>query len=155
MKIGLGQFSRPLVLSGLLAGVAVVVLAAGMTAATARSPGSGEATGDAVTGESRHESGGTAPRRVGKCLECGVIESVRAIDARNDESGVRAAAKSADLSPPASSTMYEVIVRLKDGESRRFVDSHPAKWRSGERVIVIDGSRRYLGDALATGPASE
>jgi outer membrane lipoprotein SlyB len=35
---------------------------------------------------------------------------------------------------------YEFTVRLADGSSRVFNDTNPARWRSGERVIVIDGA---------------
>ena len=35
---------------------------------------------------------------------------------------------------------YEIIVRMADGLSRVFNDANPARWRSGERVIVIDGA---------------
>jgi outer membrane lipoprotein SlyB len=35
---------------------------------------------------------------------------------------------------------FEITVRLADGSSRVFNDASPARWRSGERVIVIDGA---------------
>ena len=39
-----------------------------------------------------------------------------------------------------STKSYEITVRLADGSSRMINDAKPARWRPGERVIVIDGA---------------
>jgi hypothetical protein len=31
---------------------------------------------------------------------------------------------------------------MSDGSSRVFMDAHPANWRPGERVILIEGANR-------------
>jgi outer membrane lipoprotein SlyB len=36
---------------------------------------------------------------------------------------------------------YEIIVRMADGSSRVIDDANPARWRTGERLIVIGGVR--------------
>lgn len=60
-------------------------------------------------------------RRKGKCGECGIVES-----ARLTESG-------------GSRAVYEITVRLSDRSTRVFSDSDAAKWRPGERIILIGG----------------
>jgi hypothetical protein len=60
-------------------------------------------------------------RRKGKCSECGIIES-----ARLTEGG-------------GSRAVYEITVRLSDRSTRVFSDSDAAKWRPGERIILIGG----------------
>jgi len=39
-----------------------------------------------------------------------------------------------------STRSYEITVRLADGSSRVINDAKPARWRPGERVIVIEGA---------------
>jgi hypothetical protein len=59
------------------------------------------------------------------CARCGVIESVREIDARGEQA--------------AESTLsYEVTIRLQDGSRRVFNEATPRSWRSGTRVIIIN-----------------
>lgn len=50
------------------------------------------------------------------CAECGVITSVRP----NEKAGMH------------------VAVRMADGSSFTFNDTSPAKWRPGERVVIIN-----------------
>jgi hypothetical protein len=59
------------------------------------------------------------------CAECGVIESLRQIDARGDEAA-------------ESTRNYEFTVRLGDGSRRVYTESTPRTWRSGARVKVVD-----------------
>ncbi len=69
-----------------------------------------------------------APTSTAKCGECGVIESTREIAAHGD--------------PDARNIKrYETIVRLPDGSRRAIHDVNPAAWRTGERVILIAGSK--------------
>ncbi len=80
----------------------------------------------------------------GKCAECGVIVSMREIDARDKGAGLDASggavAGNQDELPVASIRRYEITVRLADGSSRVINDANPASWRPGERLIVIDGA---------------
>lgn len=57
-----------------------------------------------------------------RCVECGVIESVRP-------------------AVPVGSTlaMYAITVRMGDGSTQVVNDSSPATWRPGERMILIAG----------------
>ena len=79
-----------------------------------------------------------------RCPECGVIVSMREIEVRNEDSGPGATgwvvAGNQDETRVKSTRSYEITVRLADGSSRVFNDANPARWRSGERVIVIDGA---------------
>jgi hypothetical protein len=58
------------------------------------------------------------------CAECGVIESVREIDARDE----RAA---------ESTRSYEVTIRFQDGSRDVFSEATPRTWRAGTRVKVV------------------
>jgi outer membrane lipoprotein SlyB len=124
----------------LITGVAVILLSA---AGIARMMGWGP--------NSTGNSGGTsAPDRLsvanGKCAECGVIVSMREIQVRNEVTGPGppggAEAGNQGETGMKSTRSYEITVRLADGSSRVFNDANPARWRSGERVIVIDGADR-------------
>ena len=70
-----------------------------------------------------------------KCAQCGVVESIREIAQR----------------PEQSTRGVEVTVRMKDGASHLFVATssenaaNSSGWRAGERVIFIDG-RRLAGE---------
>jgi hypothetical protein len=59
------------------------------------------------------------------CAGCGVIESVREIDARGEQAA-------------GSTRNYEVTIRLQDGSRRVFNEATPRSWRSGTRIMVID-----------------
>jgi hypothetical protein len=66
------------------------------------------------------EQAGAAPV-ASKCAECGVIESMRRIDAPDEQ----------------TVGSYAITIRLQDGSMRTITDTHPAKWRQGERVTLI------------------
>jgi len=67
-------------------------------------------TGDSDDIEVSATSDGGARPR---CPECGMIVSTRS---------------------------NEITVRMADGSSRVFEDANPARWRTGERLIVIAGT---------------
>ena len=56
------------------------------------------------------------------CATCGIVESVRRLE------------QGADL--PAS---YEFIVRLRDGSQRTSSIANTARWRAGDRIMLIGG----------------
>jgi hypothetical protein len=58
-----------------------------------------------------------------RCPECGLIVSVQEIERHDEE----------------SSPSYEFVVRMADGSSRVINDLNPGRWRTSERLIVIDG----------------
>ena len=81
------------------------------TAGFARMMGWGlNSTGDSADIEVSAKSDGGAKPR---CPECGVIVSTR---------------------------NHEITVRMADGSSRVIEDANPARWRAGERLMVIAGT---------------
>jgi hypothetical protein len=79
-----------------------------------------------------------------RCPECGVIVSMREIERYDDDSGPGAAdgvtASSRDETRMKSTKRYEIIVRMADGSTRVIDEAYPARWRRGQRLIVIDGA---------------
>jgi len=80
-----------------------------------------------------------------RCPECGVIVSMREIEVRDEDTGRARTAGGAVAGSRIETRVdlarsFEITVRLADGSSRVFNDANPARWRSGERVIVIDGA---------------
>jgi hypothetical protein len=62
------------------------------------------------------------PRRA-KCETCGVIETIRRLEAVGDS--------------PAG---YEFIVRLRDGSARTSRVATFSKWKAGDRIMLIGGT---------------
>jgi hypothetical protein len=58
-----------------------------------------------------------------RCPECGMIVSVQEIERHDEES-------------PRS---YEFVVRMADGSTRVIEDADPGRWRTSERLKIIDG----------------
>jgi len=80
-----------------------------------------------------------------RCPECGMIVSMREIEVRDDDTGrprtAGGAVAGSRIETRVDSTRsHEITVRLADGSIRVFNDANPARWRSGERVILIDGA---------------
>jgi outer membrane lipoprotein SlyB len=71
---------------------------------------------------------------------------MREIEVRNDDASPGATGESVAGGQSGtrvkSTRTYEFTVRLADGSSRVLNDASPARWRSGERVILIDGANR-------------
>lgn len=112
-------------------GVAAAVIALDKLPATSAGPIDAQAqTPPALTK-------GSARARV-KCEECGFVASMREVGQPGAAGGVTGDGRNEMPGQPARS--YEVIVRMKDGSSRAFMDAHPANWRAGERVIFIEGA---------------
>lgn len=80
-----------------------------------------------------------------RCPECGVIVSIRKIERRDEDSGAGAAggvtAGNRNEARVKSAKSHEIVVRMADGSSRVIAEANPARWRRGERLIVIDGAR--------------
>jgi hypothetical protein len=89
----------------------------------------------AVTSEA-----GARPR----CPECGVIVSMREIEKHGTSSDpgapVEMTAGDQDGMQVKSNKHYEITVRMADGSSRLIYHANPARWRSGERLMVIAGT---------------
>ena len=85
-----------------------------------------------------------AARVKARCPECGVIVSMREIEVSDEDAGRARTAGGAVAGSRIETRVdlnrsYEFTVRLPDGSSRVFNDTNAKRWRSGERVIVIDG----------------
>jgi hypothetical protein len=82
-----------------------------------------------------------------RCPECGMIvsiESMQKIESGNGESGLgptdAALARNRDETRVNSTERHEIIVRMADGSTRVIDDAYPARWRPGQRLIVIAGA---------------
>ena len=64
------------------------------------------------------------------CPQCGVVTATRAIG----QSGSDAAAGNR-----ASGSRREITVRMNDGSQRTLIHTTTATWRTGERLILIEG----------------
>lgn len=80
-----------------------------------------------------------------QCEECGVVASTREIRQRREGSEFGEFGAAGDVTrggrsaPDESTRIYEVTVRMQDGSNRVFVQTSPANWRVGERLIFIAG----------------
>jgi len=79
-----------------------------------------------------------------RCPECGVIVSMREIERHDEDTGPGAAGGTptgnGDGMRVKTASSYEIIVRMADGSSRVIEQANPARWRAGERLIVIAGT---------------
>ena len=79
-----------------------------------------------------------------RCPECGVVVSVREVEGAIEDTGPGAAgagkAGSRGGIQVKVSRHYEMVVRMADGAIRVIDHASPARWRTGERLIVIAGT---------------
>ncbi len=126
----------PLLIAGLAAILCGAIAFSPLTASTQASVESSEHRGapgawPAVQPPSAVEAPAQALRTTrakARCAECGVIESTREIETRNE---------TAQASAPGR--IYETVVRLQDGSMHVINDVNPGIWRPGERVKLIAG----------------
>ena len=71
-----------------------------------------------------------------RCMECGVIASIREVDGY--EEPAIAGLGGHDAMPMVART-YRFTVRLENGSQHEILNTNPSAWRIGERVNVIDG----------------
>jgi hypothetical protein len=120
-------------LSLLIAGVAVILFS---SAGVARLMGWGWSSGDVLGPDKARTS------RAG-CAGCGMVVSVREIDAHGEFNGLGAVdTATGEYTRIKSIRSYAIAIRLFDGSSRVITHASPARWRAGEHVIVIDGAGR-------------
>lgn len=62
------------------------------------------------------------------CDECGVVTAVRRLAQWDSEWS------------PAADIQHELTVRMRDGATRTFIEASSVRWRSGERIILIEGA---------------
>ena len=137
-RAGAAGGALPLVIGG----IAVILLS---TAAIARIIGWSPGHGGLLA---LHDAAPLSPPRETRagprCPECGVVVSIQEIESHDTESSPEQESTGSARKPGARSptTMgYEVMVRMFDGSSRLIPAANREQWRTGERVIVIDGSR--------------
>ena len=79
-----------------------------------------------------------------KCPECSMVVSMREIKGRDANSGpgARGSVAERNLDEPRAPAVrnYAITIRQADQSSRVINLTGPARWRTGERVIVIDGA---------------
>lgn len=66
------------------------------------------------------------------CEECGVVAASRPMERWDGEETA------------AGVTQYEVTVRMRDGSIRTFMEASSVHWRSGERIILIEGAEQSI-----------
>ncbi len=83
-------------------------------------------------------------RAIPRCPECGVIVSMREVERRDEDVDPVAVAGTTagngNETPAKKTRNYEIIVRMTDGTHRSIYAANPARWRAGERLIVIAGA---------------
>ncbi|MEJ6020665.1 hypothetical protein [Ramlibacter sp. PS4R-6] len=86
---------------------------------------SDEVTSPASPGKLERAPGTEAPtsRSKARCRTCGVVESIRKVDAAG-----------------ATPAVYEFTIRLRDGSARVSSVASVAKWRVGDPVMLIGGN---------------
>jgi hypothetical protein len=97
---------------------------------------------DSMASDDRPYAPSDAPSKA-RCPECGVIVSMREIGVNVPSVGHDAVSQTlanAGAEPGESGARgYEFSVRLSGGARRVIIAPNRARWRVGERVIIIDG----------------
>ncbi len=77
-----------------------------------------------------------------RCAECGMFVSMREVESEDTGAGAAggAAAGSRDETRVKTTRRYEITIRMADGSTRVIGHANPARWRAGERLIVITGA---------------
>lgn len=109
------QAEKPSCLALLVTAIAIVLFSsAGLARMMGWGSNGSEASGDVVAHDQGAAVTGTGVARAGpRCPECAMIVSVGS---------------------------DKISVRMADGSSRVLNDANPARWRTGERLIVIAGT---------------
>ncbi|MBE7369510.1 hypothetical protein [Ramlibacter pallidus] len=116
------RHSRPLAVGAVVGAFGAVLAAFALwPEAAPQMPSSPRAT--APTGTQLHPQ--LLPPRA-RCETCGVIESIRQIEAKGD-----------------AAASYEFAVRLPDGTLRYSRDPQPGRWQVGDAMQLIGGGRAW------------
>ena len=137
------QANKPLHLPKLVGGIAAILVSGiAIASLTISAQGIDGFVAPAVPPKAATASAIAAPRaRDYWCPDCGVIVSTRQIEAPDEKRGVGASGRIAAGGEIEGmrTRNYEITIRLQDGSTRVITDAHPARWRQGERVIIIAG----------------
>jgi hypothetical protein len=129
----------------LITGIAIIVFStAGIARMMGWGPNSTDNSGDILMLDQTAPVPTTSEARTKpRCAECGVIVSMRKIERHAEDTGPRAAgevtAENGDEIRVKTTRSYEITVRMADGSRHVIDDTSPARWRTGERLIVIGG----------------
>lgn len=143
MKTQAGKSSyRSLLIAGI---VAILFSTGGMARVMGWGPGSTMESGAIpALGQTAPVPAASAARAGPRCPECGMIVSIRNTGMHDEDSGTGATGGAAgdnrDESRVSSPGYYEIVVRMADGSSRLINVVNPARWRTGERLIVVSGT---------------
>lgn len=76
-----------------------------------------------------------------RCAECGMFVSMREVESEDTgpSTAGRTMAGSRDGIRVKTTKSYEITIRMADGSTRVIEAANPARWRTGERLIVIGG----------------
>lgn len=134
------------ILTPLITGIAVILFStAGFARIVGWGPNSAGASGEGLAPDqmpavqTMSEAGANA-----RCAECGMFVSMREVASEDTVSGAagRAMAGNRDEIGVKTTRSYEITIRMADGSTRVIEAANPARWRRGERLIVIAGAIR-------------
>ncbi len=132
------------VLTLLITGIAVILLStAGFARIADWGPISTDTSGDSLAPDrntavqTMSEAGANA-----RCTECGMFVSMREVESEGTGPGAAegGTAGNRDEIRVKTTKSYEITIRMADGSSRVIGVANPARWRAGDRLIVISGA---------------
>lgn len=107
---------------------------AGAAMAPAKSPGIASAKAAAALPEAGRVR--VTPDTKPRCAECGVVESMREIDAAAAAAGIDRRGGTGTM-PAKPAKRYELTLRMGDGSRHIIASAGKGGWKVGERVIAI------------------
>ena len=132
------------ILTPLITGIAVVLFSgAGFARIVGWGPDSAGASGDGLAPDQMPAVQTLSEARAdARCAECGMFVSMREVESEDTGAGAAggATAGSGDETRLKRTPRYEITIRMADGSTRVVGDANPARWRAGERLIVITGA---------------
>jgi outer membrane lipoprotein SlyB len=133
------------ILTPLITGIAVILFStAGFARIVGWGPNSAGASGDGLAPDQMPAVRTMSEARAdARCAECGMFVSMREVESEEDTGAGAAGGAttgSRDETRVKTTRRYEITIRMADGSARVIGDANPARWRAGERLIVIGGA---------------
>jgi len=127
----------------LITGIAVILFSsAGFARIAGWDPDSAGASGDGLAPDQMPAVQTMSEARANaRCAECGMFVSMREVE--GEDTGASAAGEATASSRDEAwvkTRRYEITIRMADGSTHVIGDANPARWRAGERLIVIVGA---------------
>ncbi|MBI4290229.1 MAG: hypothetical protein HY661_01960 [Betaproteobacteria bacterium] len=131
---------RSTLLIGGIAAILVSGIAVGSLAIPVQGPNGVVAPAERPEAAAARANAARGARAYG-CAECGVIESTREVGVSDEETGVGAPGRMAEGGGIEGKPVrnYEITVRMQNGAMRVLTDTDTARWRLGERVMILAG----------------